>query len=147
MLSPNLWPVQAFRISHGKYSSVSGKILTDRLARHSRSPGAFTYVSDEETNAGSEREAANNSRSGCMDDLSIALPIFEGAEEQDVVGPFEMLIAMGGRGRWAAIPRYFLALLTCVTMLGAERGPSLSARATKRRGSESRNETTNCRTP
>ena len=81
-----------------------------------------------------------------MDDLSIALPIFEGAEEQDVVGPFEMLIAMGGRGRWAAIPRYFLALLTCVTMLGAERGPSLSVRATKRRSSESRNETTNCKT-
>jgi hypothetical protein len=23
----------------------------------------------------------------CMDDLSIAVPIFEGAEEQDVVGP------------------------------------------------------------
>jgi putative intracellular protease/amidase len=31
-----------------------------------------------------------NSRSGCWDDLSIALPIFEGAEEQDVVGPLEM---------------------------------------------------------
>jgi hypothetical protein len=25
----------------------------------------------------------------CMDDLSIAVPIFEGAEEQDVVGPLE----------------------------------------------------------
>jgi len=31
-----------------------------------------------------------NSRCGCWDDLSIALPIFDGAEEQDVVGPFEM---------------------------------------------------------
>ena len=31
-----------------------------------------------------------NNRSGCWDDLSIALPIFDGAEEQDVVGPFEM---------------------------------------------------------
>jgi hypothetical protein len=27
---------------------------------------------------------ANNSRSGCMDDLSIAVLIFEGAEEQDI---------------------------------------------------------------
>ena len=33
-------------------------------------------------------------RSGCWDDLSIALPIFEGAEEQDVVGPFEMFFWM-----------------------------------------------------
>jgi putative intracellular protease/amidase len=32
----------------------------------------------------------NRSRSGCMDDLSIALVIFEGAEEHDVVGPYEM---------------------------------------------------------
>jgi hypothetical protein len=31
-----------------------------------------------------------NKRSGCWDDLSIALPIFEGAEEQDVAGPFEI---------------------------------------------------------
>jgi transcriptional regulator GlxA family with amidase domain len=29
-----------------------------------------------------------------MDDLSIALPIFEGAEEQDVVGPYEMFYWM-----------------------------------------------------
>ena len=36
----------------------------------------------------------NNSRSGCMDDLSIAVPIFEGAEEQDVVGPLEMFYWM-----------------------------------------------------
>jgi transcriptional regulator GlxA family with amidase domain len=33
---------------------------------------------------------SNGSRSGCMDDLSIALVAFEGAEEQDVVGPYEM---------------------------------------------------------
>ena len=33
---------------------------------------------------------AKESRSGCVDDLSIALVMFEGAEEQDVVGPFEM---------------------------------------------------------
>jgi hypothetical protein len=33
---------------------------------------------------------AKKSRSGCMDDLSIAVVIFEGAEEQDVVGPLEM---------------------------------------------------------
>ena len=33
---------------------------------------------------------ANKSRPGCMDDLSIAVVIFEGAEEQDVVGPLEM---------------------------------------------------------
>jgi putative intracellular protease/amidase len=32
----------------------------------------------------------NKSRSGCMDDLSIAVVVFEGAEEQDVVGPYEM---------------------------------------------------------
>jgi cyclohexyl-isocyanide hydratase len=32
--------------------------------------------------------------SGCMDDLSIALPIYEGAEEQDVVGPLEMFFWM-----------------------------------------------------
>jgi len=32
----------------------------------------------------------NSSRPGCMDDLSIALVTFEGAEEQDVVGPYEM---------------------------------------------------------
>jgi hypothetical protein len=31
---------------------------------------------------------------GCWDDLSIALPIFDGAEEQDVVGPFEMFFWM-----------------------------------------------------
>jgi putative intracellular protease/amidase len=30
----------------------------------------------------------------CFDDLSIALPIFEGAEEQDVVGPLEMFFWM-----------------------------------------------------
>jgi hypothetical protein len=28
--------------------------------------------------------------SGCMDDLSIAVVMFEGAEDQDVVGPYEM---------------------------------------------------------
>jgi transcriptional regulator GlxA family with amidase domain len=33
---------------------------------------------------------ANNSGVGCWDDLSIAVPIFEGVEEQDVVGPLEM---------------------------------------------------------
>jgi putative intracellular protease/amidase len=38
--------------------------------------------------------APNNSRSGCMDNLSIAMPIFEGAEEQDVVGPYEMFYWM-----------------------------------------------------
>ena len=32
----------------------------------------------------------DKTRSGCMDDLSIALVMFEGAEEQDVVGPYEM---------------------------------------------------------
>ena len=32
----------------------------------------------------------NKSRSRCMDGLSIALVMFEGAEEQDVVGPYEM---------------------------------------------------------
>jgi putative intracellular protease/amidase len=32
--------------------------------------------------------------SGSMDDLSIALPIYEGAEEQDVVGPLEMFFWM-----------------------------------------------------
>src|SRR6516164_9583339 len=37
---------------------------------------------------------ANESRSGCMDDLSIALVMFEGAEEQDVVGPLEMFYWM-----------------------------------------------------
>jgi transcriptional regulator GlxA family with amidase domain len=30
----------------------------------------------------------------CFDDLSIALPLFEGAEEQDVVGPYEMFFWM-----------------------------------------------------
>jgi putative intracellular protease/amidase len=30
----------------------------------------------------------------CMDDLSVAMPIFEGAEEQDVVGPYEMFYWM-----------------------------------------------------
>jgi putative intracellular protease/amidase len=30
----------------------------------------------------------------CMDDLSIAVPIFDGAEEQDVVGPLEMFFWM-----------------------------------------------------
>jgi transcriptional regulator GlxA family with amidase domain len=34
--------------------------------------------------------ASNGLRSGCMDDLSIAVVTFEGAEEQDVVGPYEM---------------------------------------------------------
>jgi hypothetical protein len=34
------------------------------------------------------------SRSGCMDDLSIAVVMFEGAEEQDVVGPYEMFTWM-----------------------------------------------------
>src|SRR5215469_2862459 len=37
---------------------------------------------------------AKESRSGCMDDLSIALVMFEGAEEQDVVGPLEMFYWM-----------------------------------------------------
>jgi len=32
----------------------------------------------------------NKSQLGCMDDLVIALVLFEGAEEQDVVGPYEM---------------------------------------------------------
>ena len=36
----------------------------------------------------------NESRSRCMDGLSIALVMFEGAEEQDVVGPFEMFYWM-----------------------------------------------------
>jgi putative intracellular protease/amidase len=35
-----------------------------------------------------------NHRSGCWDDLSIAVLIFEGAEEQDVVGPLEMFYWM-----------------------------------------------------
>jgi putative intracellular protease/amidase len=35
-----------------------------------------------------------NYRSGCWDDLSIAIPIFDGAEEQDVVGPLEMFYWM-----------------------------------------------------
>jgi putative intracellular protease/amidase len=38
--------------------------------------------------------STSTNRSGCWDDLSIALPIFEGAEEQDVVGPFEMFFWM-----------------------------------------------------
>jgi hypothetical protein len=37
---------------------------------------------------------AKKTRSGCMDDLSIAVPIFDGAEEQDVVGSFEMFYWM-----------------------------------------------------
>ena len=37
---------------------------------------------------------ASNSRSCCMDDLSIAVLIFEGAEEQDIVGPYEMFYWM-----------------------------------------------------
>ena len=37
---------------------------------------------------------ANNSGASCWDDLSIAVPIFEGAEEQDVVGPVEMFYWM-----------------------------------------------------
>ena len=32
--------------------------------------------------------AANSSRSVCTDDLSIALLIFEGEEEQDIVGHY-----------------------------------------------------------
>jgi hypothetical protein len=36
----------------------------------------------------------NKSRSDCIDDLSIAVAIFEGAEEQGVVGPFEMFYWM-----------------------------------------------------
>ena len=32
----------------------------------------------------------SNPNETCFDDLSIAVPIFEGAEEQDVVGPLEM---------------------------------------------------------
>jgi putative intracellular protease/amidase len=35
-----------------------------------------------------------NSRPDCMDDLSIAFPIFEETEELDVVGPYEMLLWM-----------------------------------------------------
>jgi putative intracellular protease/amidase len=38
--------------------------------------------------------AADRSRPGCMDDLSIAVAVFEGAEEQDVVGPLEMFYWM-----------------------------------------------------
>jgi putative intracellular protease/amidase len=37
---------------------------------------------------------ADKSRSGCMDDLSIAVVVFEGAEEQDVVGPLEIFYWM-----------------------------------------------------
>src|SRR5215472_11878969 len=37
---------------------------------------------------------ANTSRSGCMDDLSIAVLIFEGAEEQDIVGSYELFFWM-----------------------------------------------------
>jgi putative intracellular protease/amidase len=37
---------------------------------------------------------ANTYRSGCMDDLTIAIAMFEGAEEQDVVGPLEMFYWM-----------------------------------------------------
>jgi hypothetical protein len=33
--------------------------------------------------------ATPNSGSGCRDDLSIAIPVFEGTEEQDIVGPLE----------------------------------------------------------
>jgi putative intracellular protease/amidase len=36
----------------------------------------------------------NKSKFGCMDDLVIALVLFEGTEEQDVVGPFEMFYWM-----------------------------------------------------
>jgi putative intracellular protease/amidase len=36
----------------------------------------------------------SKSQLGCMDDLVIALVLFEGAEEQDVVGPFEMFYWM-----------------------------------------------------
>ena len=38
--------------------------------------------------------AEKKSQLGCMDDLVIALVLFEGAEEQDVVGPFEMFYWM-----------------------------------------------------
>ena len=41
-----------------------------------------------------EKWMANQSRSGSMDDLSIAVLVFEGAEEQDVVGPYEMFTWM-----------------------------------------------------
>jgi putative intracellular protease/amidase len=41
-----------------------------------------------------EEMVAKKSPSGCMDDLSIALVMFEGAEEQDIVGPYEMFFWM-----------------------------------------------------
>lgn len=41
-----------------------------------------------------EKIVENKSQLGCMDDLSIALVMFEGAEEQDIVGPFEMFFWM-----------------------------------------------------
>jgi putative intracellular protease/amidase len=41
-----------------------------------------------------EIQATDKSRTGCMDDLSIAIVGFDGAEEQDVVGPFEMFYWM-----------------------------------------------------
>jgi len=37
-----------------------------------------------------KRMVTKKTGSGCMDDLSIAVVVFEGAEEQDVVGPYEM---------------------------------------------------------
>ena len=37
-----------------------------------------------------EKLAENKSQLGCMDDLVIAPVLFEGAEELDVVGPYEM---------------------------------------------------------
>ena len=39
-------------------------------------------------------DPVGRSRSGCMDDLSIALVMYEGAEEQDLVGPYEMFYWM-----------------------------------------------------
>jgi hypothetical protein len=37
-----------------------------------------------------EETVAKESRCGCMDNLSIALVRYEGAEEQNLVGPFAM---------------------------------------------------------
>ena len=61
--------------------AIGAAILPAALPARATGPSAGAGLSPE--------MSTPNSGSGCRDDLSIAIPVFEGTEEQDIVGPLE----------------------------------------------------------
>jgi hypothetical protein len=69
-------------------------IVSIRMRQDAWSNGRIFAIANLKSLARREKMAENKSQLGCMDDLVIAFVLFEGAEEQDVAGPFEMFYWM-----------------------------------------------------